>query len=266
MASYKYLFERPTIEVDAAEQWMDFDAIVSKATWWKRFRLIRNATFLAAFVGASVVGTLYMNQPENDKEKVTDSVGPVMADSMPLAVEEQSDRPRLIPPSGVKTPQAESSRREVSSSQSQATSEDTHSGEKDGGADFKIGEASPAESVFAQATPKDGFERLFEYFNENTEYPENLKSERIEGRVVVEFVVQQSGEIAGIAVIHTLHPVLDSLAMMAVKNMPAWNPATVNGKPVDTRHSIPLMFQMENDRELDHKEVESGEEVNQPAR
>jgi len=266
MASYKYLFERPTIEVEAAEKWMDFDTIVSKAAWWKRFRLIRNTTFLAVFVGASIVGTLYMVQPENDKEKMADSFGPVAADSLPLPEEKQSDRPKVIPPSEVETPLAESSRSEELSSESQATSEDTHAAEKNGRADFKIGEASPAESVFAQATPKDGFERLFEYFNENTEYPENLKSERIEGRVVVEFVVQQSGEIAGIAVIHTLHPVLDSLAMMAVKNMPAWNPATVNGKPVDTRHSIPLMFQIENDRQLDSREGEAEEEINQPAR
>lgn len=266
MASYKYLFERPTIEVEAAEKWMDFDTIVSKAAWWKRFRLIRNTTFLAVFVGASIVGTLYMVQPENDKEKMADSFGPA-DDSLPLAVEKQGDRPKLIPPAEEgETPQAEISRREESSSQSPGTSRDTHSAPKDGGADFKIGEASPAESVFTQATPKDGFERLFEYFNENTEYPENLKSERIEGRVVVEFVVQQSGEIAGIAVIHTLHPVLDSLAMMAVKNMPAWNPATVNGKPVDTRHSIPLMFQIENDRQLDSREGEAEEEINQPAR
>lgn len=246
MASYKYLFERPVVDVRTAEKWMGFEQVLSKASRLKRLQLIRNTTLVTALVAASIFGVFYFMQQDSNRETMQNAGSPVIVDSLPSAMEsEERNVPDNHPSKAEKATPMIVDERDGEPSPQRDTTSQASGVMKDQDAQFKIEESLPKESVFTQATPKTGFEKLFEYFYENTEYPEELKEEKIEGRVLVEFVVKQSGDIADVVVIHKLHPVLDSIAVMTVKNMPSWNPAAVNGRPVDTRHSIPLLFQVE---------------------
>jgi TonB family protein len=71
------------------------------------------------------------------------------------------------------------------------------------------------------------------------EYPEKMKELGIEGRVVLEIVVNAHGRVAEAKILKSLHPQLDAVALTAVKQM-LFRPATVNGAPVTTK--IPYTF------------------------
>ncbi len=63
-------------------------------------------------------------------------------------------------------------------------------------------------------------------------YPEDLKSEGIEGTVVVRFVVTEAGDVSSITVVRG-HPRLDPIVISTVKTW-KFKPAVVAGHPVAT--------------------------------
>jgi TonB family protein len=67
-----------------------------------------------------------------------------------------------------------------------------------------------------------------------------------EGKVVIGFSISNKGKTENVQVISSLNLVLDSVAINSVKNMPSWEPARLNGKPIVSRHSIPLVFNIDS--------------------
>ncbi len=63
-----------------------------------------------------------------------------------------------------------------------------------------------------------------------------------EGRVVVRFVVTETGEIDDIKVIRSVSPWCDQAAIKIVKAMPKWKPGMQNGKAVPVYFSLPIRF------------------------
>jgi periplasmic protein TonB len=63
-------------------------------------------------------------------------------------------------------------------------------------------------------------------------YPDSLKSEGVEGTVVVRFVVTESGDVSGVSIVRG-HPRLDPIVMETVKTW-KFKPAMVDGRAVAT--------------------------------
>lgn len=91
----------------------------------------------------------------------------------------------------------------------------------------------------------DGMEALYKYFAENIQYPEQAKTDGIEGKVYVRFIVMDNGDIVNVEVAHGIGGGCDEEAMRAVKAMPKWKPATHEGKPVNVQYVIPINFQLQ---------------------
>lgn len=87
-----------------------------------------------------------------------------------------------------------------------------------------------------------GMQTCAKFLAENVKYPEEAQKERVQGRVLVNFVVDKDGTLSDIEVIKHVHPALDAEAVRVVKLMPKWMPATVGGKPVRVRYTLPLNF------------------------
>jgi protein TonB len=69
-----------------------------------------------------------------------------------------------------------------------------------------------------------GMAKLMEYLSQNVRYPALAMQQRVQGRVVVEFVVNKDGSISDESILRSVHPLLNEEALRLVKNMPKWSP------------------------------------------
>lgn len=77
----------------------------------------------------------------------------------------------------------------------------------------------------------------------NLRYPEEARREGIEGRVIVEFVVDGEGRVHRAEVIKSVHPALDSAAVEAVRRT-TFSPGTHQGEEVSVRMHLPIRFEL----------------------
>lgn len=83
---------------------------------------------------------------------------------------------------------------------------------------------------------------MMQYLSGNIKYPEEARDNNIQGRVVIQFVVEKDGSISDVKVVKSVHELLDSEALRCVSAMPAWTPGTQEGKPVRVSFTIPINF------------------------
>ena len=105
-------------------------------------------------------------------------------------------------------------------------------------------EASQASDVYVQAEPANGYPQLYEYFNQHLAYPHEAIKDSVEGVQTVSFQINVEGKPEKIQVKQSLGVPFEKEAVRIIENMPAWKPATLNGKPVPSRVSLPLTFQL----------------------
>jgi protein TonB len=76
-------------------------------------------------------------------------------------------------------------------------------------------------------------------------YPEIARENGIQGRVFVEFVVNQHGEVEQVKVVRGVDPSLDKEALRVIQNLPKWIPGMQRGKPVKVAFTVPINFQLQ---------------------
>ncbi len=100
------------------------------------------------------------------------------------------------------------------------------------------------ENAYVQAEPLDGYEKLFEYFRSNLQYPQEALADSVEGVVTVSFVITTEGKADNITIRNSLGDAFDREATTLISRMPPWKPATLNGKAVPSKVSLPLNFEL----------------------
>ena len=83
---------------------------------------------------------------------------------------------------------------------------------------------------------------LMSWLSANFYYPEEAVDNRIKGRVIVSFYVEQDGSITEVEIEKSVHPLLDNASIQLVKKMPKWIPGTRNGSPVRVKYNVPLSY------------------------
>lgn len=86
---------------------------------------------------------------------------------------------------------------------------------------------------------------LIKYLNTNIKYPTIAAESGVQGRVIVQFVVNKDGSIVDAVVSRGVDPYLDKEALRVVNSMPKWKPGTLKGKPVRCRYTLPVMFRLQ---------------------
>jgi len=89
-----------------------------------------------------------------------------------------------------------------------------------------------------------GEKAMFEYLMANLKYPQSCLDDKIQGRVLVTFVVEKDGSITDTEVVKSVNPDLDAEALRVVKGMPAWTPGKQKGQEVRVRFTIPVIFKL----------------------
>ena len=85
---------------------------------------------------------------------------------------------------------------------------------------------------------------MMKFIADSLRYPSVACENRIEGRVVVQFVVDCEGNILNPLVVWNVDPLLDREAIRLVKLMPKWIPGRQNGKPVNVTCLVPIRFKL----------------------
>lgn len=81
-----------------------------------------------------------------------------------------------------------------------------------------------------------------EFIAKTMVYPASAIENGIEGIVVVTFTVRTDGSLANIKVKRMIDPDLEAEAIRVTRKMPAWQPATKDGKPVDSTAEVSYKF------------------------
>lgn len=87
-----------------------------------------------------------------------------------------------------------------------------------------------------------GIDALFSFLLENIEYPEEARIKNIEGRVIVKFIIDETGMVKDAAIAKGIHPLLDNEALRIVRKLPRFIPAEYNGKTKSSYFSLPINF------------------------
>jgi protein TonB len=85
---------------------------------------------------------------------------------------------------------------------------------------------------------------LRKYIAQNVVYPEIAKENGIQGRVFIQFVVNQKGEVEQVKVARGVDPTLDKEAIRIIQSLPKWAPGSQRGKPVKVSFTVPINFQL----------------------
>jgi len=96
------------------------------------------------------------------------------------------------------------------------------------------------------ATPKNGMEKFYQYIGSNLSYPREARQKGIQGRVFIEFVVNQNGSISDIRPLKGIGGGCDEEAVKVMTNAEAWNPGKQRGMAVRQRMVIPIIFSLDN--------------------
>ena len=91
-----------------------------------------------------------------------------------------------------------------------------------------------------------GVDALIRFLNENVIYPEIAKANKIEGRVMCQFVVDKDGTITDIVVVKSGgDPSLDKEAVRVLRTMPKWKAGKSQGKKVRVQFNLPIVFKLQ---------------------
>lgn len=90
-----------------------------------------------------------------------------------------------------------------------------------------------------------GMGKLMEYISKNMQYPAEAQKQKVEGRVVVQMVVDAEGNVTNPRILQGVNPLLDKEALRLMKDMPKWTPGKQNGEAVAVKYTLPVMFQLQ---------------------
>ena len=102
-------------------------------------------------------------------------------------------------------------------------------------------------AVEKQAEFPGGIAALMNWLSMNIRYPEKAYKENIQGRVIVKFIIEKDGKVSDPTIVRGIDPELDKESIRVVKEMPAWQPAENNGKPVASYFNLPISFKLMDD-------------------
>ena len=80
------------------------------------------------------------------------------------------------------------------------------------------------------------------FIAQNLQYPETAAENGTEGRVIVQFAVNSSGEVVDAVVVRSADPALDKEAVRVVMSSPDWEPGKQKGKAVKILFTFPINF------------------------
>jgi len=112
----------------------------------------------------------------------------------------------------------------------------------------EVAKAETSDEIFAVVDQMPVFrndttyKELTKWMVANMKYPAEASSKGIQGRVFVQFVIDEQGNVKDPKVIKSADPLLDKAALELVAGCPQWAPGRQNDKPVKVSFTLPISF------------------------
>ena len=87
---------------------------------------------------------------------------------------------------------------------------------------------------------------LMRYLQENIKYPPEAAKNDIEGRVIVQFIIDKTGQVGDVKVVRPISEELDAEAVRVVKNLPKFEPGRQDGEAVAVWYTLPISFKLQS--------------------
>ena len=110
-------------------------------------------------------------------------------------------------------------------------------------------DSTAKEEVFmvAEQMPEfpGGMKEMLKFLQENEKYPENAMKNNVQGRVIVQFVIEKDGTPTEFKVLRSVDPDLDAEALRVLQTMPKWKPGMQRGEVVRVKFTVPVSFKLQ---------------------
>ena len=90
-----------------------------------------------------------------------------------------------------------------------------------------------------------GCDKLNQYIAKNIHYPDIAREAAIQGQVIARFLIDEKGMIRDIQIIRGIGGGCDQEVIRIINNMPKWQPAYYNHRPVRSIYDLPVIFKLE---------------------
>ncbi len=101
---------------------------------------------------------------------------------------------------------------------------------------------------------RGGERALMEYLQTHVNYPPEAAKDSIQGRVIVQLLIERNGAVSEVKVVRPVHELLDNEAVRVCKSLPKFFPGSVGGKTVAMWLTLPITFKLEDKNELESTE------------
>ena len=91
----------------------------------------------------------------------------------------------------------------------------------------------------------DPFVEFPKYIAKHLTYPEIAAQNGVEGRVTLQFVIDETGALVDVIIIRGVDPALDSEALRVVRSSPMWTPGKQRNKAVKVSYTFPINFKLQ---------------------
>jgi TonB family protein len=224
---------RPSATDEEIRSYMNFDSVLSQHKARKKTgqTWIRNTSLLLGIAGIAILTYVYWpdattattsNTPTMESPLVSDSVQS-HTEPVPAEADERNAEREVIANESIKSKTAAKPQEKVQPVQEESV--------------------APA-FQYLEAEPAEGYPNLYDYFAKELRYPAEALKDSVQGIVSVSFLIDQKGKPVQIKILNSLGPAFDKEAQRLIENMPVWKPATLNGKPVAAKISLPFTFQI----------------------
>lgn len=89
-----------------------------------------------------------------------------------------------------------------------------------------------------------GMSEFVKWLTATLKYPDAALRQRIQGKVMISFIVNKDGSLSDVKIMKGAHKLLDAEAMRVALLMPKWQPGKENGVPCKTMVAIPIVFEI----------------------
>ncbi len=87
-----------------------------------------------------------------------------------------------------------------------------------------------------------GPREFMKWLTRNLKYPSGLEQQKVQGKVVAEFIVNKDGSVTDVKITSKLHPLCDAEVLRVLRTMPRWSAGIDKGEPCRTKVCIPVVF------------------------
>ena len=86
---------------------------------------------------------------------------------------------------------------------------------------------------------------LMKFLSSHINYPPMAAENNVQGKVIVQFVVDKTGKVGEVKVVRSVDKDLDHEAIRVCQALPKFTPGRQNGRPVSVWYTLPIQFKLQ---------------------